>query len=68
MKTKRVLSIWLCICMLLTTCITATAAFAEPASGLIICQVYGAGGKGDSAADHSFIELYNAGDTDVELE
>lgn len=36
MKTKRVLSIWLCICMLLTTCITATAAFAEPASGLII--------------------------------
>ncbi|MGN0671036.1 MAG: choice-of-anchor I family protein [Anaerovoracaceae bacterium] len=68
MKTKRVLSIWLCICMLLTTCITATAAFAEPASGLIICQVYGAGGKGDSAADHSFIELYNAGDTAVALE
>ncbi|MDD6389171.1 MAG: lamin tail domain-containing protein, partial [Firmicutes bacterium] len=67
MKTKRVLSIWLCICMLLTTCITATAAFAEPASGLIICQVYGGGGKDETPASHSFIELYNAGDEPVDL-
>ena len=68
METKRVLSIFLCVCMLLTTCIAGTAAFAATEGKLIICQVYGGGGKEDTPISHSFIELYNAGDKEVSLD
>lgn len=35
---------------------------------MIINQVYGGGGKGDTPVSHSFIELYNSTDRDINLE
>jgi hypothetical protein len=39
----------------------------DPEGNLIILQVYGAGDKTDGAVSHSFIELYNSGEADVDL-
>ena len=41
---------------------------ADPADHVIINQVYGGGGKGDTPFSHSFIELYNPTDDEVNLD
>lgn len=41
---------------------------AETEGHIIINQIYGGGGKGDTPISHSFIELYNPTDADISLE
>lgn len=69
MKLKKICSMLLSLCMILTACFAVAPpdAQAQEAEGLIICQVYGGGGKGDCAVSHSFIELYNAGSESCSL-
>lgn len=62
---QRLLALLLACVMVLGLCPMALAA--DPADHVIINQVYGGGGKGDTPFSHSFIELYNPTDNTVEL-
>lgn len=59
---KRWISLLLAAALLL---MAMPAVCAEEA--LLIDQVYGGGGKGDTPIANSFIELYNPGETAVDL-
>lgn len=62
---KRLTSILLVFALILAMVPTAFAA-GEPVK-LIIDQVYGGGGKGDTPISNSFIELYNPTSEEVDL-
>ena len=54
---RKMLSVLCMVLVMISMMPTANAA--DPIEHLVISQVYGVGGKGDSAVPHSFIELYN---------
>ncbi|MGN1413905.1 MAG: choice-of-anchor I family protein [Anaerovoracaceae bacterium] len=62
---KRLTSILLVFALILAMIPTAFAA--DGSDHLIIDQVYGGGGKGDTPISNSFIELYNPADSAVDL-
>ncbi len=60
---KKIMKKWLCllniILIVFTLILGNVTVNAEPANHLLIYQLYGGGGKGDTPFTHSFIELYN---------
>lgn len=75
MKSKRIIGFLTALVMAFTVILggpTGVNAETEPgaggkAAGHLIHQVYGGGGKSDTAVSHSFVELYNPTDKEVSL-
>lgn len=67
---KRVLPAVMAILMCFSAVgvVTAVGKEPSPADHLLIFQVYGGGGKGETPVSHSFIELYNPTGSSVSLE
>lgn len=63
---RKMLSVLCMVLVMISMMPTANAA--DPIERLVISQVYGAGGKGDSAVSHSFIELYNPTSSAISLD
>lgn len=61
---KRLTSILLVFVLLMTTVCTV---YAEETADLLIEQVYGGGGKGETPISNSFIELYNPDSADKDM-
>ena len=61
---KRVFALLTALSLLLTAAVTASALGEQK---LLIDQVYGGGGKGETPVSNSFIELYNPNSETVEL-
>lgn len=64
---KRLTSILLVFVLLMTTVCTVYAEETAQAADLLIEQVYGGGGKGETPVSNSFIELYNPGSADKDM-
>ncbi|MGN0375975.1 MAG: choice-of-anchor I family protein [Butyrivibrio sp.] len=54
--------------ILTATALPATSSRADNTEHIVINQVYGGGGKGDTPFSHSFIELYNPTDSEISLD
>ena len=70
---KKICSVLLLValvCQVIPPIAVISAETAEPVdisgySGLVISRVFGTGGKSDAVSEYSFIELYNASDSDL---
>lgn len=66
-KIKKLMGVLLAL-LLAVTSVPTVVSFAATPSHVIINQIYGGGGKGETPFSHSFIELYNPTDSDISLE
>ena len=64
---KRLTSILLAFVLLVSAAQVVLGAPQEETTNLIIDQVYGGGGKGETPISNSFIELYNPSGADIDL-
>lgn len=64
---KRLISSLLVLTLVFSMTISVFAMGGAEASKIIIEQVYGGGGKGDTPISNSFVELYNPNETAVNL-
>ena len=64
---KRLTSILLAFVLLVSAAQVVLGAPQEETTNLIIEQVYGGGGKGETPISNSFIELYNPSGADIDL-
>ena len=64
---KRITSSLLALALMLSAGQTVLAQDAQDDGKLIIEQIYGGGGKGETPISNSFVELYSSFDTDINL-